>query len=92
MLGAAGVRFAGFLVAALASFPQLLLEVYFGFAGKHFARMVNRSGTTDYLKDSVVLIGLLLTVAVIVLIARIAGKALKDAIPDPAPGAAGARP
>ena len=39
ILGATGVRFPGFLLACLALTPHLLIEVYFGFAGKHLARI-----------------------------------------------------
>lgn len=45
MLGAAGVRFAGFLFACLALAPNLFIEVYFGYAGKHLARMAGREHT-----------------------------------------------
>jgi uncharacterized membrane protein YdjX (TVP38/TMEM64 family) len=87
ILGASGVRFWGFLVASLATFPHLLLEVYLGFAGKHVARMAGRGTEAGYLHDSIVIGGLIVTLIVIALVSRIAHKALSAAMPETAPTA-----
>ncbi|MGA9575561.1 MAG: VTT domain-containing protein, partial [Lysobacterales bacterium] len=39
VLGASGVRFPGFIMAAAGFLPHLCLEVYSGYAGKHLALM-----------------------------------------------------
>jgi uncharacterized membrane protein YdjX (TVP38/TMEM64 family) len=80
-LGATGVRFFGFFLASFATFPHLLLEVYFGFAGKHLARMTGRSAAAAHLHDAVVIGGLIVSVFVIVLASRYARKALMEAMP-----------
>lgn len=85
LLGATGVHFGGFLLASLASFPHLLLEVYFGFAGKHVARMAGTA--TGHLHDIVVIGGLTLTIVVIVFVSRFAHKALLQAMPATADAA-----
>jgi uncharacterized membrane protein YdjX (TVP38/TMEM64 family) len=92
VLGASGVRFFGFLLASLATFPHLLLEVYFGFASKHVARMSSESAEAAHLHDAVVIGGLAVTVVVIVFVSRFARKALLAAVPGQASAGAGASP
>jgi hypothetical protein len=58
ILGAARLRFVGFLVACLALVPYLAVEVYFGYAAKHLARMAGRETHAALLHD-VTLIGAL---------------------------------
>ncbi len=79
LLGAAGVRFPGFLVACLALIPGFFLEVYFGYAGKHVARMTGRDGQAILLHDAVVVGGLAACVVVMVIISRTARRALTEA-------------
>ncbi len=79
VLGAAGVRFPGFLIACLALVPAFFLEVYFGYAGKHLARMAGRDEQTVLLHDAAVAGGLVACVLVIVVISRTARRALMEA-------------
>jgi uncharacterized membrane protein YdjX (TVP38/TMEM64 family) len=76
LLGAAGVRFPGFLAASLALTPHLLLEVYVGFAGKHLAHMAGRGTLAGYLHDVTVIGGLAVTIIVIGLLSRTANRAV----------------
>lgn len=82
LLGAAGVRFAGFMVAWVALVPHLVVEVYFGHAGKHVARMAGRDARAVYLHD-LVLIGILAACIIAVVFAsRVARKAVLDAVTE----------
>lgn len=79
MLGAVGVRFAGFLLACLAFIPQLLIEVYFGYAAKHAARMSGRSAPEVYVNDLIVFGGLAIAVIVMLIVSSKAHKAVVKA-------------
>ena len=79
LLGAAGVRFSGFLLACLALAPTLIIEVYFGYTGKHIARMAGRDARTVYLHDLTVIAGLAVCIIVIILVSRMARKAVLEA-------------
>lgn len=83
LLGAAGVRFSGFLVACLALVPGLAIEVYFGHAGKHAARMVGHEQPHDRVHELTVLAGALTCVVVLLLISKIVRKALVQAMEEP---------
>lgn len=87
VLGAAGVRFGGFLIALLALTPALALEVYFGAVGTHVARMAGRGGRAAEARDALLVGGLAVGIAVVVLVSRIARKAVLDAVAE-ADGAA----
>ncbi len=80
ILGAAGVRFFGFMLACLALVPTLFIEVYFGYAGKHMARMAGRNTSALYLHDLIVIGGLVVTVIVMVVVSRMARKAFLAAV------------
>jgi uncharacterized membrane protein YdjX (TVP38/TMEM64 family) len=80
MLGAVGVRFPGYLLASLALAPHWFIEVYFGDAGKHIARMAGRHTPAVYLHDLAVIGGLVATIIVMVLVSRAARKAVMDAV------------
>lgn len=90
MLGAAGVRFSGFLFACLGLAPHVLIEVYFGYAGTHVARMVGRGAEAAYLHDLIVIGGFAVTLIVIVLVSRMAHKAVMEAVSETATQAADA--
>jgi len=83
LLGAAGVRFGGFLLASLAHVPILAIEVYFGHAGKHVARIAGAEKGTDRMHDLVLLGGVVVCVVALVLITRTARKALTAAVAEP---------
>ncbi|UCH19520.1 MAG: TVP38/TMEM64 family protein [Deltaproteobacteria bacterium] len=74
LLGAAGVRFAGFLIACLALTPNLVIEVYFWHAGKHAARLAGSGAQTAHLHDLAIIGGLAVCVAVMVLVSRMANS------------------
>lgn len=82
LLGASGVRFGRFLLACLAIVPALTLEVYFGYAGKHVARMAGRDAHAVYLHDLTVIGGLALGILVMVLVSRMARKAVLEAVAE----------
>jgi uncharacterized membrane protein YdjX (TVP38/TMEM64 family) len=84
MLGTAGVRFPGFLLACLALIPGLFLEVYFGHAGKHLAHMAGRDDRSVLMHDGLIFGGLLLCIIVMLLVARTARKALQEAMTETA--------
>jgi len=82
LLGAAGVRFWGFLMACLALTPNLAIEVYFGHAGKHVARMAGGDARTAHLHDLAIIGGLAACVVVMVLISRMARRAVMQAVAE----------
>jgi len=82
LLGAAGVRFSGFLIACLALTPNLVIEVYFGHVGKHAARLAVSNARTAHLHDLVIITGLAVCVAVMVLVSRMARKAVMQAVAE----------
>jgi uncharacterized membrane protein YdjX (TVP38/TMEM64 family) len=84
VLGAAGARFGGFLLACLALVPNLVIEVYFGYAGKHVARMAGRNTHEVYVHDLSVIGGLAVTIVVMVFVSRMARKAVMDAVAETA--------
>jgi uncharacterized membrane protein YdjX (TVP38/TMEM64 family) len=84
VLGAAGVRFAGFLLACLALVPNLVIEVYFGYAGKHVARMAGRNTHEVYVHDVTVIGGLAVTILILVFVSRMARKAVMEAVSETA--------
>jgi uncharacterized membrane protein YdjX (TVP38/TMEM64 family) len=82
LLGAAGVRFRGFLIAFLALTPNLVIEVYFGYAGKHAAQLLGSNAQTAHLHNLAIIGGLAVCVVVIVLVSRIAHKAVMQAVAE----------
>ena len=80
LLGAAGVRYFGFLTASLALIPSLFIEVYFGHAGTHMVRIAGSATRTMHLRDAALIGGLAACIAVIVLVSRMARKALAEAV------------
>ena len=82
LLGAAGVRFSGFLLACLALIPNLVIEVYFGYVGRHAARLAVSNARTDHLHDLVIFGGLAACVAVVVLVSRMAHKTVLRAVAE----------
>jgi uncharacterized membrane protein YdjX (TVP38/TMEM64 family) len=87
-MGAAGVRFPGFLLASLATTPHLLLEVWFGYAGKHVARIAGRSVRALIIRDVVVVGGLVACLIAVLFISRLARRAVAEAVAagDPTEG------
>jgi len=82
LLGAAGVRLSKFLVACLALAPTLFIEVYFGQAGKHVARMAGGLSRALEPQDLVIIAGLAVGILVIILISKTARKAVMEAVAE----------
>ncbi len=79
VLGACSVRFGGFVVALAGLFPSYIVQVYIGVAGTHVATMTGRSHADIVLHDVVMIGGLLTSLVVLVLITRMAVRALAQA-------------
>ncbi len=58
----AGARFRGFLPGFLARVPNPVLEVHFGYAGEHVARIVGLGSRASYADDITVSGGLIGTI------------------------------
>jgi len=82
LFGAAGVRFPGFLLTSLAFLPHQLVEVYFGYAGRHVAKIVGRDGQAAYLQDALVLGGLIMCIIALAFITRTARRAVAEAVAE----------
>jgi uncharacterized membrane protein YdjX (TVP38/TMEM64 family) len=82
LLGAAGVRFSGFLVACFAMTPYLFLEVYFGHAGTRMARIAGGDVKSGRLYALALLAGLAVLVLVMVRISRTARKAVLESVAE----------
>lgn len=78
-MGAAGVRFSSFMLALLALVPNLFLEVYFGWAGRHAAGMAGRSMREVVAHDLALFIGLVVFAVVMVRISRMAKRSIIEA-------------
>jgi uncharacterized membrane protein YdjX (TVP38/TMEM64 family) len=82
LLGAAGVRFSGFMLACLALIPNLVIEVYFGYVGRHAARLAASNVRTDHLRDLAIFGGLAVCVAVVVIVSRMAYNTVLRAVAE----------
>jgi uncharacterized membrane protein YdjX (TVP38/TMEM64 family) len=82
LLGAAGVRFSGFMIACLATTPNLVVEVYFGHVGKQAASLAGSHARTGHLHDLAIIGGLAVCIAVIVFVSRMARKAVMQAVAE----------
>jgi uncharacterized membrane protein YdjX (TVP38/TMEM64 family) len=85
LLGATGVRFPGYLLGCVAMTPHLLLEVYVGFAGRHFIRAAGAARQTE-LHDVVLIVGLAAALAAVWYLSRTAHRALLRAAREESPG------
>ena len=79
VLSSAGVRFTGFMAACVGLLPSLIIEVYFGYAGKHLAKVAGATSHSTELRDVVMVTGLLVAIAVMVMVSRLARKAVENA-------------
>jgi uncharacterized membrane protein YdjX (TVP38/TMEM64 family) len=82
LLGAAGVRFPGFLVTSLGQLPALFLEVYLGHAAKHLARVAGGDSHIHLLSDLALFGGLGVGLVVMFLVSRSARRAVQVAIAE----------
>jgi uncharacterized membrane protein YdjX (TVP38/TMEM64 family) len=76
VFGAAGVRFAGFLLACVGLIPHLLMEVYLGHAGQHLTRLSGGTRPHSFTGEAVTFGGLLVAAIVVFVVSRIARKAI----------------
>jgi uncharacterized membrane protein YdjX (TVP38/TMEM64 family) len=76
VIGASGVRYPTFLFACLGLIPGLFVEVYFGYAAKHMARTASTVGGYASPETILTVGGLLVCVALLLYITRLAGRAL----------------
>jgi hypothetical protein len=81
MLGAAGVDFSKFLIACCAMAPNLLLELYLGHAGKNLA-WAGAGDARVELQDFAIVVGLVAMLAVVLVISRMARKAVMQAVTE----------
>lgn len=79
VLGATGVRFRGFALASFALLPHAIVEVWFGHAGWHAARLAGSHSHAAEALDVVMFVGLAFVIIVMTIIARMARRALLDA-------------
>jgi len=79
-MGAAGVRFPGFLLTSLATTPHLLLEVWFGYAGRHVVRIAGRSARAVIMHDVAVMGGLAVCLVTVLLLSKVARRAVAEAV------------
>ncbi len=80
LLGAAGVRFGTFVLATFGLVPGLFLEIYFGHAGKHLAKLAGGEATGIQMHDVVVIAGLTLGLAAMVFVSIKARQAVQSAV------------
>jgi uncharacterized membrane protein YdjX (TVP38/TMEM64 family) len=79
VLGAAGTRFPGFLLACVGLVPHLAAEVYLGYAGKHLVHVAGRE--TLSLRDLTWIGGFIAAIAVIPFLSRLVRRALGTSAP-----------
>ena len=87
LLGAAGVRFAGFMLATLVLTLHFIVEVYIGYAGKQFVTGEFSRGHGGSQQNLLVYGAAALGVIAIVLVSKAAHRAVLRAIAESAPGA-----
>lgn len=76
LLGASNTRFPVFLTATLGLIPALFVEVYFGYAAKHLAKVSGQVGEHSPLHTLLTVAGLALGVGLLLYVIRLARRAL----------------
>lgn len=82
LLGATHVRLTGFIVACLAHMPAIMVEVYFGHASRNVVKIADGSAKHAFLEDMLLFGGLVASVVVLVMVSRMARRALLEAITE----------
>ena len=82
LLGTAGVRFSGILMACLALTPNLMIEVYFGYVGKHAATLAGSDAGSARVHFLAMVGGVLMCIVVMVFVSRIAHRAVMQAVSE----------
>ncbi len=85
LFGAAGLRFAGFMLALVATLPGFFVMVYLGAEGTHVVEMTARPRGEIVFQDILKIGGLLVSGAVLVIITRTALRAVNRAADAPQP-------
>lgn len=78
VLGASGVRFSTFLIATVGLIPGLFAEVYFGYTASHLTKVAGKVSEHSTLHTVVTVAGFVVCVLLMIVIGRIATKALAD--------------
>lgn len=78
VLGASGVKFSTFLLATIGLIPGLFAEVYFGYLASHVTKVAGDESDHSTLHTIVTISGFLVCIVLIILISRVASKALAD--------------
>jgi uncharacterized membrane protein YdjX (TVP38/TMEM64 family) len=82
VLGASQTRFSAFLAAALGLIPALFVEVYFGYTAKHLAEVAGQASEHSSLHTAFTIVGLVLCVALLAYVVRLARRAVAGAAPS----------
>ncbi len=80
LLGATGVRFGPYVLACLGLIPAFVVEVYVGYAGRNLASAAERREAVGPWHDVLVILGLAASLLVVVWIARLARRAVREAV------------
>jgi len=76
VLGATNTRFTTFIVACLGLIPTLFVEVYFGAMASHVAKVSGKVSAHSTLHTVLTIAGLIMSVALLVYMTRVARRAL----------------
>lgn len=82
VLGASGVRFSTFLIAMIGLLPSIIVNVYFGYTASHVTKVAGKASDHSTLHTIVTIAGLVVCIAVMIGITRIATKAIANAEND----------
>ena len=80
LLGATGVRFGPYLLACLGLIPAFVVEVYVGHVGRNLASAADRREAVGPWHDVLMVAGLVACLLVVLWMARIARRAVRDAV------------
>ena len=80
LLGATGVRFVPYLLACLGLIPAFVVEVYVGHAGRNLASAADRRDAVGPWHDVLMIAGLIACLIVVLWVARVARRAVRDAV------------
>jgi uncharacterized membrane protein YdjX (TVP38/TMEM64 family) len=82
VFGAAGVRFAGFVLACVGLIPHVLMEVYLGHAGYQLTRLSGGGRPHSLLHESVTFGGLVITAILVFVVSRIARRTIERTLAE----------
>ncbi len=82
LLGAAGVRFGGFMLASLVLVSHFAIEVYLGHAGKQLLTSGFSSGQGGWLREAMIIGGAAIGLFAVVLVSKAAHRAVLRAIAE----------